>query len=385
MPSEFESLLLRNPRKYLEGEILFLGDLFLSKPTAAVPYHRQDFVVGRLSLASSHSDVGAGGLRSFRGQGTGKTYDSIVTGFRKEDFSFSILESEFLERTGTRFTEQDFVSFGMMTKDGYLTNAGVLFADTNPYRHSRLFCTHWNGFGKTNENEAEDDREFDGSLIRQLKLAMDFFRANTRNPWHKESKGTVYEPDYDEEALLEGIVNGIIHRDYNNLGAEVCLNIYEDRIEITSPGVMVSGEPVPKYIDYNFESMRRNPYIADLFWRLGYMNRRGSGLAKITNRTNALFKDGKNHVSYQIRNSFFVVMIDNAKQKSKAIGELSNRQKKILAILQSGRKNITEISGLMDADRKTIRKELMDLGKKHLVKSAGSTNNKYWETPDYGK
>lgn len=71
------------------------------------------------------------------------------------------------------------------------------------------------------------------------------------------------------------------------------MNIYDDRIEITSPGVMVSGNPIPRVVNYPFESMRRNPYIADVFWRLGYMNRRGSGLAKITNSTSKLFNDKK--------------------------------------------------------------------------------------------
>lgn len=312
-------------------------------------------------------------------KGTGKTYDGIVTGFKKDDFSFSILEHDFLERTGSRFTDQDYVSFGLATKSGNLTNAGVLLADTNPYRHSRLFCTCWNGFDKTNENEAEDDKEFDGSLIRQLKMAMDFFKVNTKNPWHKEATGTIYEPDYDEQAILESLVNGIIHRNYNNLGAEVCLNIYEDRIEITSPGVMVSGDPLPKYIDYNFESMRRNPLIADVFWRLGYMNRRGSGLAKITNRTNALFKDGKEHVSFQIRNSFFVVTIDNANYDSRKTKNLTDREAKIIKMLKPGKKSISELSKTIGANRKTIRLDLQRLEDLNLVECNGKTRDKYWQ------
>lgn len=109
-------------------------------------------------------------------KGTGKTYDSIVTGYKKEKFAFSILESDFYEKTGTEFTAQDYISFGLATSEGYLTNAGVLLADPNNYRHSRIFCTKWNGLDKTSEQEVIDDKEFNGSLIRQLKLALDFLK-----------------------------------------------------------------------------------------------------------------------------------------------------------------------------------------------------------------
>ncbi len=104
----------------------------------------------------------------------------MLTGYKKDDFAFSILESDFLEKTQTKCADEDFVSFGLTDKNGFFTNAGVLFADSNPYRQSRVFCTRWNGLNKTNEYEATDDREFDGSLIRQLKMAMDFFRSNTK-------------------------------------------------------------------------------------------------------------------------------------------------------------------------------------------------------------
>lgn len=312
-------------------------------------------------------------------RGVGKTYDSVITGYKKDDFSFSILKSDFREKTGTEFTDQDFISFGLTTMGGNLTNAGVLFADSNPYRHSRLFCTRWNGKTKANEFEASDDEEISGSLIRQLKMAMDFYHSNTKTRWHKNNERTIYEPDYDEDAVLEGLVNAIIHRNYNVLGAEVCLNIYDDRMEITSPGIMVSGNPIPKHVDYPFESMRRNPYIADLFWKMGYMNRRGSGLAKITERTRRLFKDNSEHVSFQTRNSFFVVTIDNANYKLDFYKKLTDRQKEIVDYLNESAQNISELAKKMNIDRKTVRKELNELEKSGLVSYSGATITKTWK------
>lgn len=252
-------------------------------------------------------------------KGTGQTYDGVVTGYKFEDFAFSFLKSKYLKRTQLKLNDSDFVSFGLVKND-CLTRAGLLFADENNLLQSRIFCTRWNGTDKVSENEAVDDDEISGSIVKQLDAAFDFYKKNTKKPWHKEGEGTVNEPEYDDIAITEALVNAIIHRDYNIIGAEVCLNIYDDRIEITSPGMMFSGKKIPEVVDYTMESTRRNPIIADVFNRMNLMNRRGSGLSNITNRTNALFKDGKNHVFYKAEDGFFVVKIENA---------LSNKNKKI--------------------------------------------------------
>ena len=364
---------------YVENDNTFLELSILPGTSTPYYYQHEGTMIAFIRQGSSTIEAPNYILNELILKGTGKTYDGIVTGYKKEDFSFSILESDFYDKTGTKFTDEDFVSFNLMTKDGYLTNCGVLLADTNKYRQCRIFCTKWNGKDKVNEQEVLDDKEFDGSIIKQLKLAMDFFKIHTNVKWHKTAEKTVYEPDYSEEAILEALVNAIIHRNYNELGAEVVMNIYDDRIEITSPGIMPSGDSIPKTVDYPFESMRRNPFIADVFWRLGYMNRRGSGLAKITNSTNRLFKDSKEHVSYQIRNSFFVVTIDNANYMPDEISKLTERQKKIYEYLKIQESTITNLSKEFESDRKTIRKDLIVLEDMNLVETYGSTKNKIWK------
>ncbi len=57
-------------------------------------------------------------------KGSNRTYDSIVTDYNKNDYSFTLLEATYLERTSTRLGSSDYVSFGLMTKDNILTRAG---------------------------------------------------------------------------------------------------------------------------------------------------------------------------------------------------------------------------------------------------------------------
>lgn len=88
-------------------------------------------------------------------------------------------------------------------------------------------------------------------------------------------------PEYPERAVLEGIVNALIHRNYLEIGSEVHIDMFDDRIEIYSPGGMLDGTRVQDRDLMNVPSRRRNPVIADIFSRLKYMDRRGSGFKKI--------------------------------------------------------------------------------------------------------
>ena len=64
--------------------------------------------------------------------------------------------------------------------------------------------------------------------------------------------------------------------------------MFDNRVEITSPGGMFGGGSIQEYDIYSIRSMRRNPVIADLFHRMKYMERRGSGLRKIVSETEKL-------------------------------------------------------------------------------------------------
>ena len=64
-------------------------------------------------------------------------------------------------------------------------------------------------------------------------------------------------------------------------GSEVHIDIYDDRMEIYSPGGMPDGSIIQDRDPLAVPSTRRNPVLADIFNRLGYMERKGSGFGKI--------------------------------------------------------------------------------------------------------
>ena len=67
------------------------------------------------------------------------------------------------------------------------------------------------------------------------------------------------------------------------MGSEIHIDMYDDRLEIYSPGGMVDGRLIQQLDPLTVPSKRRNPLLADFFSRLGLMERRGSGMKKIIN------------------------------------------------------------------------------------------------------
>ena len=221
-------------------------------------------------------------LRELVLRGTHQSYDSLLSDYKFENYAFTKLRSVFHARTGKEFTDDDYESWGIVSADGRLTNAGALLADESPIRHSRLFCTRWNGLDQAHGiMDALDDMEVSGSLVILLQEGLDFCRRNSRKIWYKTPDGRVELPGYPEDSILEGLVNALIHRSYIEIGGEVHIDIFDDRIEISSPGGMYENKPVQDCDILRIRSRRRNPILADIFSRLKYMERRGSGFKKI--------------------------------------------------------------------------------------------------------
>lgn len=215
-------------------------------------------------------------------KGSGKSFDSLPSGYDFSKMAFTKLISTYYQRTKKDFLESDYVSFGLEDGNGVLTNAGALLADNCPIYQSRLFCTRWNGLSKSSGlQDALDDAEYSGSLISLLQEGEAFVKRNSHKGWFKTPDGRVELPEYPERSVTEGIVNALIHRDYMEFGSEVHIDIYDDRLEIYSPGGMLDGVNVQDRDIMSVPSRRRNPIIADVFSRLNYMERRGSGFKKI--------------------------------------------------------------------------------------------------------
>lgn len=216
-------------------------------------------------------------------KGLNRTYDELASEYDFKDYAFSKLRERYKVWTGNSMEDKLFDSFEIRDGNGKLTNAGALLADDSPVRHSRLFCTRWNGLDKSGGVvDALDSAEYSGSLIILLNEGAGFVKRNMKTRWKKTANSRIEMPDYCERSVFEALVNALIHRDYLILGSEVHIDIYNDRLTIYSPGGMADGTRIQERDITNISSTRRNPVLADIFGRLGYMERQGSGFKKIT-------------------------------------------------------------------------------------------------------
>lgn len=283
------------------------------KPGSSTPYYyvadglKQAFVrLGNESVPAPDHILNELILR-----GTHQTYDAVPTHFNKNDYSFTLLEATYLQRTKLHFESKDYASFSLVTNENMLTRAGSLLTDQHIVYNSRVFCTRWNGIDKTSIfDDAVDDKEFEGNLIYLLQNSVDFIRTNSKVRFVKAATERIDKPDYAERAITEALVNALIHRDYLVMGSEVHVDMFDDRLEITSPGGMFGGINVQDQDINKIKSERRNPIIADLFHRMRYMERRGSGLRKIVNETAKLpgYTEDFKPVFYSTPTSFTVVI-----------------------------------------------------------------------------
>lgn len=318
-------------------------------------------------------------------KGSNKTFDSLHTDYKVEDNSFSILANSFKQRTAQEWNKKFLLSFGLVTSEGNLTNAGALFADDCPLWQSRLYCTRWYGLEK---GDAINDAEFTGNVLMLLREAMNFVKSNTMRGWEKLPDGRKNKPEYAERAVLETMVNHFIHRDYTVMGSEVHLDIYNNRLSVTSPGGMYNGMLIQNLDIKDVSSERRNPILANVMAQLDYMEKRGSGLTRICNETKALdgYKDELKPVFKSTPTQFQTIIF--ASSDTPNVGDydgdmsktkLTERQQKILDLIKDT-PTITgkQMSETLSVTQRTIERDLSALQKKDIVKHEGKDNDGTW-------
>ena len=318
-------------------------------------------------------------------KGSNKTYDSLHTDYKIEDYAFTILANTFKDRTKQEWDKKYLLSFGLVTGAGNLTNAGALFADDCPFWQSRLYCTRWDGKEK---GDAINDSEFTGNVLMLLREAMNFVKSNTKKGWEKLPDGRKNKPEYAERAVLEAMVNHFIHRDYAVMGGEVHLDIYDNRLTVTSPGGMYNGMLIQDLDIKDVSSERRNPILSNVMAQLDYMEKRGSGLTRICNETKALegYKDELKPKFKSTPTQFQTIIF--ASSDTPNVGDhdgdmsetkLTERQRKILNLIKES-PTITgkQMSETLSVSQRTIERDLSTLQKKGILKHEGKDNDGVW-------
>ena len=208
-----------------------------------------------------------------------------------------------------------------------------------------------------------------------------FIKRNAKLMWRKTANSREEMPEYVERSYHEALVNAVAHRDYLVNGSEVHIDIYDDRMEIYSPGGMPDGSIIQDRDPLTVPSTRRNPVLADIFNRLGYMERKGSGFGKIIGGYEVQINyDKSKKPSFRSDRYQFTVVMPNLNYNVPQKKESNPLEIQILNMIKKDNKISTEkIAMTLGISSKTVKRHIKDIG---IVRFIGRGSNGHWEIID---
>ena len=212
------------------------------------------------------------------------------------------LADRFLSSRATEPTAVQLAKLGMVREDDSgvtrATVAGVLLCTARPDEHLRgatIEAVRYRGtvLGSAAQHDAAS---ITGPLDMQIRGAVNFVRLNTRVAARK-APGRVETPQFSPRAVFEAIVNAVVHRDYSMENGRIRLFIFDDCLELYSPGALPNTLPI--------EAMRnrqatRNETLASILRMLAvgdipgagdrqyFLEQRGEGVPVIYEQTREL-------------------------------------------------------------------------------------------------
>lgn len=216
--------------------------------------------------------------------------DELADRFGIDDVDRDVMD-RYREELGTDAPcEQILRSRGMLV-DGHLTNAGVLLFARNPTQFipcARVRVMRFDGSRMETGRRLNivKDRTFDGPLPKVIEGAKQMISSQLREFQFLGDDGKFkIIPEYPEFAWFEGLVNAVTHRNYAYSGDYIRVMMYDDRLEILSPGKL------PNIV--TLENMRhtrwsRNPIIARTLVEFGWVRELNEGGAENLRRDGQL-------------------------------------------------------------------------------------------------
>jgi len=290
------------------------------------------------------------------------------------------LTVEFKERY-TKANLPSFLTSLSIYRKGKINNAGsLMFASqvVSFIPHAESIFASFKGTDKTNIYDRNDVRD---DLLTQFNGAVAFLKKhlNVRSEIRGFDRFDIYEIPLD--ALREAVVNAIVHRNYAIKGTSIYVRIFDDRVEIENPGGLPGG--ITKR-DFGKSSVRRNPIIADLFHRMGKVERMGSGIE----RMRELMRDaGLKEPVFEMDDFFRVTFYRDPRYSLKAdrlgekLGEkLGENEKGILELIAKNRfATIPELSKMLGISTTAVENNLAKLKAKKILKRIGPAKGGHWE------
>lgn len=272
----------------------------------------------------------------------------------------------------------------------HLTNAGVLLFCKDPsifFPTARIRVIKFEGTKmQTGENlNIIKEQVFSYPLYKLIKESQKFVDTQLREFTHLDKNGNFIKvPEYPKFAWQEGITNAVTHRNYAISGEHIKILIYDDRMEIISPGNLPGFVTVQ---NIRCERYARNPQISRVLTDMGLVKELNEGVQRIYNEMQQFFLEepeyietGKFLLKLTLKNN---IIMRNKRYEEKLLLENNiSKEWNNLSIMEQGiiqfiydKGNVTtkEIEYYINRSRPTANRILNKLEEKDLIEWIGSS------------
>lgn len=168
------------------------------------------------------------------------------------------------------------------SSEHYATAAGVVLLAKDPsaiFPQCRILADAYRGINA--DGEPRDQEDIRVPMPLAVDRAIAFVDRNTRHPMRVVGLNRVRLDEYPVEALREALVNAVAHRQYEDAGRKIMLEVFADRIVISSPGLPPSPITLASLRAGKYRPCSRNPVLAQCLSFFHRIEERGSGIRRM--------------------------------------------------------------------------------------------------------
>ena len=245
------------------------------------------------------------------------------------------------------------------------------------FEHVKMKCSRFKG---TSMDIFLDRKEYEGDLFSQLENAENFIKNYIK--LSGEIKGLQRNDQYEIpiEAIRESLVNAVVHRDYSNDGRDIKVGIYDDIVNIVSPGGFPSTITQEDILEGRSEI--RNKVIARVFKELNYIEQWGSGIRRIKSSCKARGLKGPEILE---KGDFVDVSlyreVVNSTENIGDVSFLTDQEQRIVDFLKEHDETIRtkDAKNVLNVEERRAREILKDLVEKKVIDKKGKGPSTFYQ------
>lgn len=167
----------------------------------------------------------------------------------------------------------------------FATAAGIVLLASDPsavFPQCRILADTYRGTEA--DGKPRDHEDIRAPMPDAVERALAFIDRNTRHPMRVVGLNRVRMDEYPEEALREAVVNAVAHRKYEDAGRKILLEVFSDRVVVSSPGLPPAPITLEKLRRGKYRPCSRNPVLAQCLSYFHRIEERGSGFIRMADQ-----------------------------------------------------------------------------------------------------